>query len=75
MSLADTHAGPLVAELSAALQSVEWAGTETDEWGVVYNACPSCQGGDPDDLATPPEERGHRDGCRLLAALSKAGAL
>lgn len=52
-------------DLLAACEAVQWGGTERDEDGAEYAACPCCG---------EPREMGHLPGCKLEAALAKARA-
>lgn len=60
------------ADLLAQVKAAEWSGTEEDPEGGVYGACPACGGGNPEDVRTPEEYRGHDEGCELAAAIAKA---
>jgi hypothetical protein len=64
--------------LARVLLAVEWSG---EEWtsGPVTSSCPWCHGRPPEACAPysedeiPASERGHLEGCELLAALIEAG--
>ena len=52
------------------LTDIEWAAQGDHPDGGWYACCPWCEGGDPDDEETPPDNAGHAEWCQLAALLA-----